>query len=72
MAIKINEIRVKNRQNLIVIPHVGSFKFVENAPNKQPACLGCDLNHMGICSLIPCNTSERADCKDGIFVLLNK
>lgn len=70
MSIKIKEIRVKANQNLIVIPDHGIFKFTENTEKNPMTCRECDLNNMGICGIIPCSTSCRADLKDGVFQLL--
>lgn len=71
MAIKINEIKVKNRQNLIVIPNVGSFKFVEYNRDNPVGCYECDLRSLGVCAVIPCTMSYRSDYKDGVFKSLN-
>lgn len=72
MAIKINEIKVKNNQNLVEIPFVGSFEFVECTKNNNVGCWDCDLKSLGVCAVIPCSMSFRSDYKDGVFQSLNK
>lgn len=72
MAINIKQINVKNSQNLIEIPFVGKFKFVEWASNRQLGCWDCDLRSLGVCSVIPCSMSFRSDQKDGVFKSINK
>lgn len=72
MSIKINEIRVKNSQNLVKIPNVGSFKFIEHTKENPVTCWDCDFKNMGICAVVPCSMSFRSDYKDGVFQSLNK
>lgn len=72
MSTNIKEIKIKNNQNLVEIVDVGSFKFVENTKENPVTCWECDLRNMGICAVIPCILSYRADYKDGVFQSLNK
>lgn len=65
-------INVKENQNLVEIPNVGSFKFVEYTERKPVTCWECDLRNMGICTVVPCCMSDRYDYKDGVFQSLNK
>lgn len=67
MAIKINEIKVKESQNLIEIEGVGSLRFVPWSENNPVSCYDCDLYGIGVCRVIPCEMSFRGDYQDGVF-----
>lgn len=70
MATNVKEIRIKNSQNLIEIPNVGNFKFVEYTRENPVRCYDCDLRSFNVCTVIPCTMSYRADYKDGVFQII--
>lgn len=72
MSVEIKEVKVKENQNIIEIPEIGVFRFVEHTDNNLVCCWDCDIRKLGICNVAPCSMSSRSDYKDGVFKLLNK
>ena len=72
MSVEITEVKVLENQNIIEIPEVGVFEFVENTYDNPNCCWDCDVRKLGICHLVPCTMTWRLDYKDGIFKSLNK